>query len=231
MRIGFQIFQCPVSDSIRNALYNIILLNIGNEYAKSFKFSHCAIINSEMLCSFLVSHIPPQNILLFFCKRLEAGLSFLNKEIMANRTGQKNNQFNEKTRSRQEKNKTRDWAIIVIQCCREDVFSKFCGEKENNQACDSESCQMTWGQFKKAQKRFDIFNCCHNLKLTMRATGNRNYRRSGAIAGYERLLSCCLFPCPNRSCLFISRYDTFDFYVIRIEPFFLNFNVTILELG
>ncbi len=166
MRIGFQIFQCPVSDSIRNATYNIILTDIRDKYANRFKFSYCPIILSEMLGSCLIRAISPQNILFFFCKRFETGLSFLEEEIMANMMRNENNKINKKTRNRQDKNKTGNRAIIVMQCFREDIFCNFRGNKENNKTCNGESSQMTWGQFKEAQKGFDIFNCSHNFKLT-----------------------------------------------------------------
>jgi len=177
MRLGIQILQCPISDSVWDAFENVVLLDIADKNTKAFKFSYCAVKVAEMLCSCFVSYIPPQNILLFFSKRIETSFSFLNRQLNVNFRINNNRQFDQEAGQGQNKDEDSDGAIIIVQCYWDNFFNNFSWKQENNKTCDSEGCQMTWRQFEQAKKPIYEVGCSHFLSYVQRRRMSRETRR------------------------------------------------------
>lgn len=100
MRIGFQIFQCPISDTVRTSLEAIVLSDKTFKYPSSFKFGNCAIEWAEILGTCFIRHMSPQDILFIFCKKLEVGLSLMEIKLNENFMIEKNKKMNEQARYR-----------------------------------------------------------------------------------------------------------------------------------
>lgn len=163
MRIGFQILQCPVSYPVRDALHHMVGMDIDDEDTQGCQLGCCAIINGKKLGSSIARYISSQNVLFFFCKRIETGLAFLDSELNSHFVRNKKDEFYEKARNGQYEDYTRDRAIIIVQCWG-DVMDYAYRNKKNNETGDSEGCKMTWSEFEKFYNRFNDFHECHNIK-------------------------------------------------------------------
>lgn len=159
MRIGFQIFDCPVVDSVRASLHDIILSDKTYKYPPCFKGSHCAVVCGKILGSFLARHILSENILFIFSERIKAGLSLLEAKLKQNLVVNEDNKVNGKSRYGKDENKNTDGAVILINFPWNDNFRNFARDYKDKKRTDCESCEMSWGQFKMAKYSVDDF--CH----------------------------------------------------------------------